>query len=171
MASKLRFMSYNVRYFGHTTKGLFSTRGAMRAIARQMASLLPLCDVVCLQEVETHSVRTGLVTSRRRTQLPCFLQELDHAMARRQCPWRYRSYYFPAHRYRLSRRLDIYTTGLAILLSPRVTVVGGQQRLIDQLIFVTHLTRRKPFRRITAVSKLTPEFSQKFTSLQGRKQK
>ena len=50
--STLRLMTYNVRYFGHGTKGVMSTRLGLRRIAATLASLKPLCDIVCLQEVE-----------------------------------------------------------------------------------------------------------------------
>ncbi len=50
-------MSYNVRYFGHPVRGVFSTRRAVRKIAQRIAGLDPLPDLVCLQEVETRSLR------------------------------------------------------------------------------------------------------------------
>ena len=140
--SGLRFMSYNVRYFGQSTYGLLSTAAAMRNVAVQVASMLPLCDVICLQEVESHSIRSRLVTSRRRHQLPAFMRELDHAMTLGQCPWRYRSYYFPAHRYSLSQHMALYTTGLAVLLSPRVQL---PQQVPRRGFDVTH---RRGYKRL-----------------------
>src|SRR5258708_24863258 len=51
----IRILSYNVRYFGHGTRGLASTRQAMGRIAQAIAELDPLPAIVCLQEVETRS--------------------------------------------------------------------------------------------------------------------
>ena len=57
-ARTLRVMTYNVRYFGHATRGIASTGPAFRRIARSLAALDPLPDLVCLQEVETQSLRS-----------------------------------------------------------------------------------------------------------------
>ena len=54
----LELLSYNVRYFGHGTRGLASTRAAMRRIADAIASLAPMPTIVCMQEVETRSIRS-----------------------------------------------------------------------------------------------------------------
>ena len=53
-------MTYNVRYFGHPTRGLASTGAAFSRIARSIAALDPTPDLVCLQEVETRSIRVDL---------------------------------------------------------------------------------------------------------------
>ena len=45
----VRVMTYNVRYFGHGTRGLASTATAMERIAAAVASLDPLADVICFQ--------------------------------------------------------------------------------------------------------------------------
>ncbi len=62
--SALRVLSYNVRYFGHSTRGIASTRNAMRRIAGAIAALHPLPDIVCLQEVETASIRSTVAHRR-----------------------------------------------------------------------------------------------------------
>src|SRR5437764_1008472 len=124
---ELRLMTYNVRYFGHGTRGVLSTRRGVKRIAQTVASLSPLCDIVCLQEVEARSLRSSLVTWRpteRRTQLQELMFELDHALAARGVRERYHAHYFPAHRYKLTDATDLYTTGLAILLRSRVEVVA-----------------------------------------------
>ena len=54
----LRVVTYNVRYFGHGTRGLASTAKAMKRIAGALVALDPLPDIVCLQEVETESFRS-----------------------------------------------------------------------------------------------------------------
>ncbi len=111
-------MTYNVRYFGHATRGLASTSSAFSRIASSLAALDPTPDIVCLQEVETQSLRA---TSMNRlwhpgeTQLDRIMTELHAALARAKKPERYVAHYFPAHTYRLTSRTNIYTTGLAVL--------------------------------------------------------
>lgn len=115
----LRVMTYNVRYFGHATRGLASTRAAVRRIARALATLDPLVDIVCLQEVETASLRSTVAHPKRHaeeTQLERLMDALgDELVAAGQPADAYEAYYFPAHQYRLGGEVQIYTTGLAIL--------------------------------------------------------
>jgi endonuclease/exonuclease/phosphatase family metal-dependent hydrolase len=111
-------MSYNVRYFGHALKGLASTRRSQRAIAERVARLDPPADVVCLQEIETISLRSRVAFARarpRETQLEAFMRELGAAWAARGRFSPYDGYYFRAHVNRL-RGFPITTTGLAILV-------------------------------------------------------
>jgi endonuclease/exonuclease/phosphatase family metal-dependent hydrolase len=111
-----RILSYNVRYFGHATRGLASTRNAMRRIAEAIAALEPSPGIVCLQEVETRSLRSTVAHRGEETQLERFAQMLSLALAGvGKPPDAYEAYYFPAHAYRLSARTHVYTTGLAIL--------------------------------------------------------
>lgn len=126
--SRLRVMTYNVRYFGHSTRGVVSTRGGIRQIARTVASMSPLVDVVCLQEVEQDSLRSSLVTWRPRgagrpTQMEELMKALDRALDQRGIVERYEATYFPAHTYRLTKSMNLYTTGLAILVRSRHDVV------------------------------------------------
>jgi endonuclease/exonuclease/phosphatase family metal-dependent hydrolase len=111
----LRFLSYNVRYFGHGTRGLASTGAAMRRIADAVASLEPMPTIVCLQEVETRSLRSTVAHRGTATQLQRFSGMFSEALAGARKPDAYDAYYFPAHAYRLSARTHVYTTGLAIL--------------------------------------------------------
>jgi endonuclease/exonuclease/phosphatase family metal-dependent hydrolase len=116
--NRLRIMSYNVRYFGHSTRGLASTRTSMRRIARAVAELRPLPAIVCLQEVETRSIRSTLVHRAEReesTQLERFMEMLSAALVEVGAPDAYTAYYFPAHAYRIGANTHAYTTGLAIL--------------------------------------------------------
>lgn len=111
-------LSYNVRYFGHTTRGIASTRTAMKRIAGAIAALDPLADVVCLQEVETDSIRSTVAHRRTRageTQLQRLMEMLDEALASLGKRDEYEAFYFPAHAYQLGPKTQIYTTGLAIL--------------------------------------------------------
>ena len=124
-ARTLRVMTYNVRYFGHATRGIASTGPAFRRIARSLAALDPLPDLVCLQEVETQSLRS--TTANRlwhpaETQLDRVMTELHAALARAKKPERYTAYYFPAHTYRLTQRTNIYTTGLAVIASEALDI-------------------------------------------------
>jgi endonuclease/exonuclease/phosphatase family metal-dependent hydrolase len=117
-AFALRMMTYNVRYFGHPTRGLASTGAAFGRIARSLAGLDPTPDLVCLQEVETQSLRSTTINRLwhpEETQLDRVMTELHAALALADKPDRYTAYYFPAHTYRLTARTNIYTTGLAVI--------------------------------------------------------
>jgi endonuclease/exonuclease/phosphatase family metal-dependent hydrolase len=122
----LRIVSYNVRYFGHALKGLASSQRSMDGIAQQLARLDPLADVVCLQEVETRSLRSTLALRKSGlTQLESFMEALAAGFARERRPLPYQAFYFPAHTYRV-RQTAIYTTGLAVLVNvARLTVRGN----------------------------------------------
>jgi endonuclease/exonuclease/phosphatase family metal-dependent hydrolase len=111
----LRILSYNVRYFGHATRGLASTRTAMQRIAQAIAALRPLPDIVCLQEVETRSLRSHVAHRGSGTQLERFTGMLASELEESRLADTYEAHYFPAHAYRLSARTHVYTTGLAIL--------------------------------------------------------
>jgi endonuclease/exonuclease/phosphatase family metal-dependent hydrolase len=111
-----RVMTYNVRYFGHGTRGLASTATSMSRIAQALAALDPLADVICLQEVETTSLRSNLAhpTPDGETQLERFMGMLHRALANAGKRDNYEAYYFPAHTYKLSLT-PLYTTGLAVI--------------------------------------------------------
>jgi len=114
----LRIVSYNVRYFGHALRGLASTRGNKRAIAEALASLDPPADIVCLQEVETISLRSSLMFRRAHdteTQLESFMSELEPAFERRPPPFPYDAFYFRAHVNRIGNT-PLQSMGLAILV-------------------------------------------------------
>ncbi len=114
----IRILSYNVRYFGHATRGLASTQASMVRIAGAIASLDPLPAIVCLQEVETRSLRSTVAhrgNATQATQLERFMEVLTRALADAGKPDAYDAYYFPAHKYKLSSNTHFYTTGLAIL--------------------------------------------------------
>jgi endonuclease/exonuclease/phosphatase family metal-dependent hydrolase len=140
----LRVMSYNVRYFGHGTRGLASTRKAMRRIADAVAALEPLPSIVCLQEVETRSLRSTLAHPGDETQLGRFVRELSAALGEAKKPDAYDAYYFPAHAYRLSGQTHVYTTGLAILAHADFAV---DHHNAEQPHDVTH-RRLHPIRRL-----------------------
>ena len=117
MVEPLRIVSYNVRYFGHALKGLASTRTGKRSIARGIASLIPLPHIVCLQEVETSSLRSTLAfrpKSPEETQLESFMAELESAFEELGRPMPYEAFYFRAHANRIGTRA-ISTMGLAVV--------------------------------------------------------
>jgi endonuclease/exonuclease/phosphatase family metal-dependent hydrolase len=114
----LRVMTYNVRYFGHATRGIASTSSAITRIAKSLAALSPTADLVCLQEVETRSLRSTTMDRRRTpedTQLDRLMLELEQALKAAGKSDSYTAYYFPAHAYRLTSQTNIYTTGLAVI--------------------------------------------------------
>lgn len=145
MSSSLRIMTYNVRYFSHSTRGVAATARGMRSIAAAIAGLAPLPDVICLQEVETASLRANLAHPRRsgeETQLSRLLGALHEAIdARADASLetgprrRYSALYFPAHTYTLTPRTNFYTTGLAILVGDGLRV---RRHNAHQPIDITH---------------------------------
>jgi endonuclease/exonuclease/phosphatase family metal-dependent hydrolase len=139
----LRILSYNVRYFGHATRGLASTKAAMRRIAEAIASLQPAPAIVCLQEVETKSLRSTVAHRGDEAQLDRFMQMLSEALTSEGKPDAYDAYYFPAHAYRLSERTHVYTTGLAILAHSDFAV---DQHNAEMPHDITH-RRMHPIRR------------------------
>ncbi len=132
-------MTWNVRYFGHGLRGLRATPSGMRRAAEALASVVPLPDLVALQEVETRSLRGGL---HPQGQLLRFLDQLHRALARAGRPERFRGVYFPAHRYGLGRGPAVYTTGLAVLVGPRLEIVADNAASPDE---ITH--HRVPWTR------------------------
>ncbi len=123
---RFRVVSYNVRYFGHAFRGLGSCRASRRGIAAALAALRPSPDVICLQEVETRSIRSGLGRPPKRpgeTQLEAFMDALAEFQAASGRPFRYEAFYFRAHVYKLLSA-NLYTTGLVVLVDrERLTVV------------------------------------------------
>lgn len=114
----MRIVSYNVRYFGHGTRGLMSTRNAVVRIAEAIAALDPIPAIICLQEVETASLRATVADPKnfdQETQLGRFMQALETALSAANNPVTYEAYYFPAHTYQLAPNVPFYTTGLAII--------------------------------------------------------
>ncbi len=125
MRATIRVVTYNVRYFSHWLMGLASTRACARGITARLASLEPPADVVCLQELETRSLRSRVAyrgSTGGQTQLELFMRELDLAFIERGTRSPYRGLHFPAHTRRI-RHLPISTSGLAILVrSPELRV-------------------------------------------------
>jgi endonuclease/exonuclease/phosphatase family metal-dependent hydrolase len=116
----VRIVSYNVRYFGHALRGLASTLGPKRRVAAALATLEPLPDIVCLQEVETQSFRSTVAHRRRtrpdETQLEAFMGRMEETFENLRRPMPYEAFYFRAHRYKVGE-FSLYTTGLAVLVN------------------------------------------------------
>jgi endonuclease/exonuclease/phosphatase family metal-dependent hydrolase len=144
----LRIVSYNVRYFGHALRGLASTRGAKRGIAAALSGIKPLPDVICLQEVETRSLRSSVAHRRgdgaqlEQTQLEAFMAELEGCFSKVGGPCPYEAFYFRAHAYRF-RALPIYTTGLAILVNPKTVKVDAHNVEAPEHITYHHIVSWK----------------------------
>src|SRR5271165_3670962 len=137
----LRIVSYNVRYFGHALSGLATTRRSMDGIARKLAHLEPVADVVCLQEVETRSLRSTVAFREgAATQLQAFMEALARDFTRAGRAFPYEAYYFPAHAYRV-RQTAIYTTGLAVLINRERLTVQGHNGRKPHLITHHHVAR------------------------------
>ncbi len=141
----LRVVSYNVRYFGHALRGLASTRRSERLIAHGLASLDPAPDVVCLQEIETVSLRSTLVYHHQEpgeTQLEGFMAELRRAFAARDAVAPYEGFYFRAHVNRV-RGIPITTTGLAMLVNVKRVHVDAHNVAAPERITHHHIERWK----------------------------
>lgn len=141
----LRIVSYNVRYFGHSLKGLASTSRSKEGIAIGLAVLDPVADLVCLQEVETISFRSKVAyrsSPGNETQLESFMDTLESAFAAQGQPMPYEAFYFRAHRYAL-RNTALYTTGLAVLVNTRTLQVKGHNVAAPEHITHHHVRRWK----------------------------
>jgi len=141
-ARSVHVLSYNVRYFGHALRGLASTRASKELIAKKIASLSPSPQIICLQEVETISIRSSIAYRRataRETQLESFMGELEEAFAQRGKYFPYQAYYFRAHTYRF-RNVPIYTTGLAIIVNNRAFQVDRHNAGLPELITHHHVS-------------------------------
>lgn len=162
----LRVMSYNVRYFGHALRGLASTVGPKRRIARAILSLNPLPDLICLQEVETISLRSRLAHREARegeTQLEAFMGRLEEAFAQEKSMIPYEAFYFRAHDYRW-KETSLYTTGLAVLVNTLTIRVDAHNVAEPEHITHHHLKRWKDRKqsRICAHMRLSTRSGQPF---------
>ena len=150
----LRIVSYNVRYFGHQLRGLASTRGAKWRIASAIAHLDPAPDIICLQEVESASLRSRAAhrpAHPDETQLEAFMGELQIAFHRVNKRFHYEAFYFKAHAYKVGP-LSLYTTGLAVILNTQRIQVRHHNGAKPHSITHHHvrLMRNRKQRRICA---------------------
>lgn len=126
----------------------------MRKIAEAIASLEPPADIVCLQEVETQSLRANLADSAAgdgATQLERLMLLLAEALAANGRRFGYVAHYFPAHRYQLRAALPFYTTGLAVLARADLDVAHHNAHApVDITHRALHPVRRLKQTRICA---------------------
>lgn len=146
MHRPLRIVTYNVRYFGHALRGLASTRKSRVGIAQGLVRLEPLPDIVCLQEVETISLRATAAAPPahpEQTQLESFMAAVEDAFAAQRRPFPYEAYYFRAHDYRFrpTSKTSIYTTGLAVLVNGATLSVDLHNAAAPHHITHNHITR------------------------------
>lgn len=142
-ALNLRVLSYNVRYFGHALRGIASTHAGKRGIARCIARMDEVPHVICLQEVETISLRSRLAyrrAQREETQLESFMGELEQAFDEARRPFSYAAYYFRAHVNRL-RNVPLSTMGLAVLVDERHVAVDRHNAEAPEQITHHHVRR------------------------------
>src|SRR5262249_46263852 len=157
-ARVINLLSYNVRYFGHALRGLASTRASKQLIAERIARLSPTPQIICLQEVETISIRSSIAYRRataREPQLQSFMSEVQEAMARGQKPLPCQASYSPAAPYRC-RTVPIYTAGVAIIVNSRAFEVDRHNAGLPELIPHHHVAilRDRKQSRICAHVKL-----------------
>src|SRR5215475_2581649 len=155
----LRIVSYNVRYFGHALRGLATTRTSLERIGQKLTSLTPLADVICLQEVETRSLRSTLAFRGTNTQLEAVMAAFEAAFARSKLVFPYDAFHFRAHSYQF-RSTTLYTTGLAVIVNRNRLRVEGHNVLTPHAITHHHVARLKDTKqsRICAHVRLaTPE--------------
>lgn len=141
----LTLITWNVRYFGHGSRGLFASKAGIRRVADALAELD--ADVIALQEVESRSIRGGLDGT---PQLERLLDTLHARLEAAGSSRRYAGLYFPAHRYPLPGA-PLYTTGLAVLVSTPYAIDAHNA---DEPLDITHrrfrLTARMKQTRVCA---------------------
>ncbi|MFL5275548.1 MAG: endonuclease/exonuclease/phosphatase family protein [Myxococcales bacterium] len=145
MAKPFRLLSYNVRYFGHALRGIASTRGGKRGIASCIAAMEPLPHILCMQEVETYSLRSTLAFRRshpEETQLESFMAELERAFNERGRSFPYEAFYFRAHANRLGNT-PLSSMGLAIVVDTTALRVERHNAEAPQFITHHHVLRWK----------------------------
>jgi endonuclease/exonuclease/phosphatase family metal-dependent hydrolase len=151
----LRIVTYNVRYFGHALRGLATTRTSLERIAQRLASLTPLADVICFQEVETRSLRSTLAFRGTHTQLESFMAAFEQAFATSRLVFPYDAFHFRAHTYQF-RSTTLYTTGLAVIVNRNRLHVEGHNVTSPHSITHHHVARLRDTKqsRICAHMKL-----------------
>ena len=118
MSQVLRVVTYNVRYFAHALRGIASTRRSVTRIAAGLAALSPAPDLICLQEIESRTVRGRGAYGKSRaagSQLELLVSELERATAGLGHPQRYQGFYFAAHQAKVGD-VRLTSSGLAILV-------------------------------------------------------
>jgi endonuclease/exonuclease/phosphatase family metal-dependent hydrolase len=128
-------------------------------VASALASLDPLPDVVCMQEVETASFRSSWAHRKAHpdeTQLEAFMGRMDEVFGALGREMPYDAYYFRAHRYGVGE-FSLYTTGLAILVHRGRLQVDRHNSAAPARITHNHVQSLQDFKqsRICAHMRLT----------------
>jgi endonuclease/exonuclease/phosphatase family metal-dependent hydrolase len=156
---QLRVMTYNVRYFAHVAAiaGLGSTKKGIDGITKAIANIEALPHVICLQEVETRSLRSKWSHTPGQAgekQIQAVMKSLDRALEAAGREHRYVDHYFPVHGYRVGKA-DVYTTGLAVLVRKDFEVLDTSAQDITHRRFRT-TARLKQSRSCAHVAVKTP---------------
>lgn len=164
----LRLMSWNVRYFSHHVRGVTSVERNVRRAAEAVAALDPQPDVLALQEIDNHSVRSNLTRLGRRTaenglsepQIVRFVQHLNDASAARS-GHRWEVLFFRAHGH--DAILSLYSTGLAVLYRQGIELVDHNSTSPHEITYrrIAALSRLKQ-KRICAHARLRDEAGRTF---------
>src|SRR5438067_12616086 len=107
--------------------------------------MTPLPHIVCLQEVETSSLRSTLAfppTDPAETQLESFMAELERAFDELDRPFPYEAFYFRAHANRIGSRA-LSTMGLAMVVDTTRLRVEHHNALEPHPITHHHVRRLK----------------------------
>src|SRR5438067_6615756 len=107
--------------------------------------MTPLPHIVCLQEVETSSLRSTLAFRPDRpeeTQLESFMAELERAFDELDRPFPYEAFYFRAHANRIGTRA-LSTMGLAVVVDTNALRVDRHNASDPHRITHHHVRRFK----------------------------
>lgn len=164
----LLLMSWNVRYFSHHVRGVTSVERNLQRSAHAVAALDPQPDVIALQEIDNHSVRSNLTRLGRRTpdnglsdpQIERFVRHLNAASAARG-GHQWQVLFYRAHGH--DAVFSIYSTGLAILYREGLSLVDHNSTSPHEITYrrIAALSRLKQ-KRICAHARLQDERGRRF---------
>jgi endonuclease/exonuclease/phosphatase family metal-dependent hydrolase len=166
--SALGLMSWNVRYFSHHVRGITSVERNLEFAALAVASLDPQPDVLALQEIDNHSIRSTLSRLGRRDlrngatepQIVRFVEQLNRASAAR-AGREYEVLFFRAHGH--DAIWSLYSTGLAVIYRRGLEVVDENSTAPHEITYrrLQAFSRMKQ-KRICAHVRLRDERRQTF---------
>lgn len=159
----LVLMSWNVRYFSHHVRGVTSVERNLRRAAQAIAALDPQPDVLALQEIDNHSVRSNLTRLGRRSpdtglsdpQIVRFVRHLNLASAVRG-GHQWEVLFYRAHGH--DALMSLYSTGLAVLYRQGIELVDHNSTSPHEITYrrISALSRLKQ-KRICAHARLRDE--------------
>jgi endonuclease/exonuclease/phosphatase family metal-dependent hydrolase len=159
-------VSWNIRYCSHRTRGITSTDTNLQMVAKALTTMDPLPDIIALQEIDTSGIRTAPARARRRrrgepeSQLDRLLACINAAIPDPEN--KYNCLFYPAHGHS-GDSPAIYSTGLAILHSPRLKVVASNVEKPHEITHrrISRLSNVKQ-RRICAWARFLTDTGQQF---------